>query len=494
MRKEPLSSIFFNPPIFAMNLNNKKEKKIRCITQLENINLKYNIVESVNTLNIKKLYGNYRQPGEIGYVSTIRSIIKDFLNNYDNEYVIILDDDIMFNKNFTEKIKSYNSELTDFDVLYLGASEWSNFNFDNIDKNYYIPNTKKTKYGDGTCGSFANIYKRSFLQRFYKYFCNIDDAFDRSLKNFLDKGNSIAYVLYPNLVITSIIDSDIRKNKDSDVTNRIEKMKWDYNNYYDINSLPPLFSFAIITYNRGKFLPNTIQNILDQYVENNKLDPKYYEIIILDDASTDGTENIISSYIKIPNIHYYKNSKQLGIPCSRNKINNLCNGKYIVVTDDDDIILNNRIESIVDKLSYNDGKFAGTNSGWINFNLTENKLGSFQSGGLMTPETLLFSGGIAMHPAICYRKDVILEITYPEDIPFNSDWAVLSEIVCNGYKFNNTNSYNIIKIDHNSCVTNTKPRINYARIYRVKLLDRFYQDPEFGSDKKKKRMLERSKY
>ena len=73
-------------------------------------------------------------------------------------------------------------------------------------------------------------------------------------------------------------------------------------------------------------------------MENKKLQTNSYEIIVLDDASTDATENIISEYIsKIPNIRY-KNEVQSGIPYSRNKINRLCNGKYIIVTDDDDII------------------------------------------------------------------------------------------------------------------------------------------------------------
>ena len=52
----------------------------------------------------------------------------------------------------------------------------------------------------------------------------------------------------------------------------------------------PLISIAIITYNQDQFITEAIESVLKQELN---LD---YELLISDDASTDGTINILKSY------------------------------------------------------------------------------------------------------------------------------------------------------------------------------------------------------
>ena len=249
-----ISDIVLNSHNYIINLKDRPIKKLNVISQFENLNLKYEIVKGINTLN-KKVYGKYRRSGAMGYKQTLEKLISNIISTKKDGYVTIFDDDILFSKNFEEELKN-NDVPTNFDVLYLGASEWSSLDLNLLKEQstlYYTPVTESdSKYGDGTCGSFACVYKISFLRDFYEYLKTQDDAYDRILKNFIKDKKS--YVLFPNLVISNIVDSDIRENSTTELQMRRERQCWYYENYYTITDLDPLFSFAIITYNRSDYL------------------------------------------------------------------------------------------------------------------------------------------------------------------------------------------------------------------------------------------------
>ena len=101
----------------------------------------------------------------------------------------------------------------------------------------------------------------------------------------------------------------------------------------------PKLSIIICTHNREKLLPRALDSVLSQ-------DFKDFELIIIDDASNDGTEALISSYIaRDERIKYFKNDHNLGIAKSRNKGCKIAEGDYIAMLDSDDWWLKN------DKLS-----------------------------------------------------------------------------------------------------------------------------------------------
>jgi len=93
----------------------------------------------------------------------------------------------------------------------------------------------------------------------------------------------------------------------------------------------PKISIITITYNREKFLQQAIESVLGQdFID--------FEYIILDDASTDDTQEIIKNFSKIDSrIKYFCNKKNLGISKSRNRALNLSNGEYVAILDSDDV-------------------------------------------------------------------------------------------------------------------------------------------------------------
>jgi len=98
----------------------------------------------------------------------------------------------------------------------------------------------------------------------------------------------------------------------------------------------PAISVVMPVYNGQQFLAQAIESILRQSFED-------FEFIIVNDASTDNTEDIIRSYAD-HRIVYVKNEKQLRLAGTLNKAIKLSKGKYIARMDADDVSLPARLE------------------------------------------------------------------------------------------------------------------------------------------------------
>ncbi len=95
-------------------------------------------------------------------------------------------------------------------------------------------------------------------------------------------------------------------------------------------SRPPV-SICLVTYNREGLLPLTLDSILEQTFKD-------YELIISDDCSDDGTEEICRSYAKRDaRIRYSRNAHNLGMPGNLNASLKTAKGVYLAITHDGDI-------------------------------------------------------------------------------------------------------------------------------------------------------------
>lgn len=95
------------------------------------------------------------------------------------------------------------------------------------------------------------------------------------------------------------------------------------------------FSVILCTYNRDKYISAALESIAKQ-----DFSCQNYELIMVDNNSTDNTENVCKDFInKYPHIDsiYYKELNQ-GISYARNKGIELAKGEYIVFIDDDETI------------------------------------------------------------------------------------------------------------------------------------------------------------
>lgn len=104
-----------------------------------------------------------------------------------------------------------------------------------------------------------------------------------------------------------------------------------------INPANPKVSICIPTYNRKEYLKETLDSILSQTYRD-------YEIVIVDDGSTDGTEEMLKE-LGIP-LTYYRQENN-GDAAARNKLVTLAKGKYISFIDSDDLLMPDAIERMV---------------------------------------------------------------------------------------------------------------------------------------------------
>lgn len=93
---------------------------------------------------------------------------------------------------------------------------------------------------------------------------------------------------------------------------------------------PPLVSVVMPTYNRADLLPNTIESILNQDFDD-------FELLIVDDGSTDNTAEVIEQIQeRDPRLCYLKLAENRGIGFARDAGLKHVSGKYIALADSDD--------------------------------------------------------------------------------------------------------------------------------------------------------------
>jgi len=108
----------------------------------------------------------------------------------------------------------------------------------------------------------------------------------------------------------------------------------------------PTVSVVIPTYCRAHLIGEAIQSVLNQTYRD-------LEIIVVDDASSDNTEEVVKS-LKDERIRYIRHEENKGAPAARNTGIEAAKGEYIAFQDSDDEWLPHKLEkqiSIIDKLS-----------------------------------------------------------------------------------------------------------------------------------------------
>ena len=72
-----------------------------------------------------------------------------------------------------------------------------------------------------------------------------------------------------------------------------------------------LVSIIMPSYNTADYIVESIQSVLEQSYTD-------WELIVVDDCSTDNTDDVIKPYLTDGRIKYYKNEKNSGAAVSRN--------------------------------------------------------------------------------------------------------------------------------------------------------------------------------
>ena len=227
-----------------------------------------------------------------------------------------------------------------------------------------------------------------------------------------------------------------------------------------------LLSVVIITRNRSRLLSDAIRSVLIQSYPN-------FELLIIDDGSDDDTEEIVKQFAD-PRIRYLK-KEPTGIPKSRNYGVKMAKGEYIVIMDDDDLMLPHRLEEHIACLSEDS---SGSYGGWIDQDAELNL--EYFPGAEYGYSQILFGGKVMLHPASMIKRSVLLEFPYDENYSFGTDYVMNLQVARAGHKLEHTGSYILLRRFHgqNVTLTNTGEQKNTARVRQKEFVDSLDEETE----------------
>lgn len=182
-----------------------------------------------------------------------------------------------------------------------------------------------------------------------------------------------------------------------------------------------MISIVIPTYNREKTIKNAIESVLKQTYKD-------IEVIVVDDCSTDNTEEIVRA-MKDDRIIYYKLNQNSGACVARNKGIELAKGSYIAFQDSDDIWKENKLEKQIKimeetKASLNFCKISviGEKSKKVNVKPTITDERNIKKYGIVTA---LCKNNFISTQAIIGRKECFENIKFDSMLPRLQDFDIV---------------------------------------------------------------------
>ena len=160
-------------------------------------------------------------------------------------------------------------------------------------------------------------------------------------------------------------------------------------------------SILLPVFNCGLYVKSAIQSIINNSYKN-------YEVIVVNDGSTDNTLGLINQF-NDTRIKVY-NKENSGLVETLNYGLNKCNYPIIMRMDGDDIIHHKKIETQLNYFLRNESILVGTQGFTIDFN--EKKTGKINlplSNDKIIKSLLKLSSGL-IHPSVMYYKDALLKI------------------------------------------------------------------------------------
>jgi glycosyltransferase involved in cell wall biosynthesis len=178
-------------------------------------------------------------------------------------------------------------------------------------------------------------------------------------------------------------------------------------------------------HNAGKYIRQAIDSALRQTLAD-------FELIVIDDASTDGSLQMVQVYSD-PRIHIIENSVQKGPSYSRNKGLERARGDYIAILDADDIALSDRLRIQSDYLDATpDVSLVGSSSETID--QEGNILGQDRvRRDPLTLRWLLLFGNCFVHSTVMFRRDAVESGGgYDEAMPPAEDYDLYVRLAAHG--------------------------------------------------------------
>lgn len=179
-----------------------------------------------------------------------------------------------------------------------------------------------------------------------------------------------------------------------------------------------LVSVIMPTYNCGRFIRESIDSVLAQTYTN-------WELLIVDDCSTDETQRIVRTYTDA-RIRYTRNEQNMGAALTRNRALREANGRYIAFLDSDDLWLPTKLEKQIAFMQTSG--YAFTYHNYIEIDEQSQVLGILVSGKKHVRPFDMYSCCWPGCLSVVYDREQIGCIQIP-DIRKNNDSAMWLQVI-----------------------------------------------------------------
>lgn len=194
----------------------------------------------------------------------------------------------------------------------------------------------------------------------------------------------------------------------------------------------PVVSVIMATRNQAGLIADSINSVISQSFKD-------WELIIINDGSTDNTEAVVKEFIaKDSRIIYFDNGKNLGVPKSFNLAMGIAKGEFIARIDSDDSwIGKDKLKKQVEFLK-NHPDYVAVGGGMIVVSSRKKELFRY-----LKPEedreirnTALITNPIANSTSVCRKPAIIKAGLCDENLDFNEDWDFWLKIGLLGKLYN----------------------------------------------------------
>ena len=121
-----------------------------------------------------------------------------------------------------------------------------------------------------------------------------------------------------------------------------------------MQSMNELVSIIMPSYNTADYIGESIKSVQAQVYSN-------WELIIVDDCSTDNTDDVVKPFLVDSRIRYLKNERNSGAAVSRNRALRETKGRWIAFLDSDDLWAPEKLEKQISFMEKNGYSFSYTN-------------------------------------------------------------------------------------------------------------------------------------
>lgn len=227
--------------------------------------------------------------------------------------------------------------------------------------------------------------------------------------------------------------------------------------------IPPQVSVIIPVYNRAAFVLEAVDSVLKQTLQD-------FELIVIDDGSTDGTAEALKRF---EDRLFYRYQDNQGVSGARNLGLQMARGKWIAFLDSDDLWLPEKLETQVRFFSENPGAvICQTEEIWIRKGRRVNPQKKHQkfSGDIFAPSLLLC---LVSPSAVMIQRNLFDQVGYFDvTLPACEDYDLWLRISSQFHVYLIDQPLTIKRGGHPDQLSRTIPALDRFRIQAlVKLLD-----------------------